>query len=195
MENAKSFDPSQLQVAPVVQEKRVTIKDIINSHKFTGKRRKRTKKSQSSQKSEKSESEKGEVETKVTSPPKPVNLHKRIIFVNGKAQIDQSSLMIEESHFRKAEDNPNNFKVVHEDDYSTSNALIYPRKSNTKKWNEEETDFFFRSLEEWGTDFTMIESKFGGARNRTQIKNKFKKEENQNPEKVEAALNRTYTKK
>ncbi|CAI2374412.1 unnamed protein product [Moneuplotes crassus] len=191
--NTKYFGSHNLQVVPVEQANRVTIKDIINSHKFTGKRKKRTKKAEVASPSHKSD--KVDEETKVTSPPKPAMLHKRITLVNGKVQIDQSSLMIEESNFRRAEDDPKNFKVINDDEYTTSNALIYPRKSNTKKWSDEETELFFKFLEEWGTDFTMIESKFKGARNRTQIKNKFKKEETNNPEKVEAALARTYTKK
>lgn len=34
----------------------------------------------------------------------------------------------------------------------------------------------------------MIESKFNGKRNRTQIKNKYRKEENENPERIEEAV-------
>ncbi|CAI2374002.1 unnamed protein product [Moneuplotes crassus] len=189
-QNTKSFESQNTPVPSVVQEKRVTIKDMIDSQKLSGKKRKRTRKSDIT--SITTKSDRVDDESKIESP-KPVIPQKKIIFVNGKAQIDQSSLLIEESHFRREEDDPKYFKVINDDEYSTSNALIYPKKSKTKKWSEEETDFFFKSVEEWGTDFTMIESKFNGTRSRAQIKNKFKKEEKVNPEKVDAAFARTYT--
>ena len=181
-----SFDYENMQVDTVEPEKRVTIKDIINSHKTQVRRKRKAKKVDVSPPSEKLEQE-----TKITETPKPVAFHKRIIIVDGKPQIDQNSLMVEESHFRKAEDDPSTFKIIQDDEYASLNSLIYPKRSHTKKWSVEETDFFYKCLEQWGTDFSMIESKFNGARNRTQIKNKFRKEENENPERIEEALNRT----
>lgn len=178
------FESNNMQIATVAAESRVTIKDIINSHKSTVRRKRKVLPVDNSSKaSEQHDS------SEVSEVSKPVaKFHKRIIIVDGKPQIDQSSLMVEESHFRKTEDDPKNFKVINDDEYTSSNALIYPKRSHTKKWSEEETEFFYRCLEQCGTDFSMIESKFNGARNRIQIKNKFRKEENVDPERVDAAI-------
>jgi hypothetical protein len=106
------------------------------------------------------------------------------VIVDGKIQIDQSSLMVEESQIRKEEDDPRNFTIINEDDESKNNSLIYAKRSHTKKWSPEETEFFYKCLEECGTDFSMIASKFSGTRNRTQIKNKFRKEESHNLDRI-----------
>jgi hypothetical protein len=178
------FESNNMQVATVAAESRVTIKDIINSHKSTVRRKRKVLPVDNSSKaSEHHESS----EVSEESKPAP-KFHKRIIIVDGKPQIDQSSLMVEESHFRRTEDDPKNFKVINDDEYTSSNALIYPKRSHTKKWSEDETEFFYRCLEQCGTDFSMIESKFNGARNRIQIKNKFRKEEGVNPDRVDDAI-------
>lgn len=121
--------------------------------------------------------------------PKPaVNFAKKIIIVNGKAQIDPSSLMIEEQMIRKEEDDPRNFQIVHEDSNSYNSKAIYGKHTHTKKWSPEETEFFYKCLEDCGTDFSMIESKFNGKRTRAQIKNKFRKEEKENPSRLDQAV-------
>ena len=116
-----------------------------------------------------------------------VAVYKRIIIVDGKPKIDQSSLLIEQSQIRK-EDNLNNYKVINESGDSKSSSLIYPKKSISKKWTYEETEFFYQCLAEFGTDFSMIESKFNGNRNRSQIKNKFRKEEKENLDRIDQAI-------
>ena len=117
-----------------------------------------------------------------------VNVHKRIIIVNGKPQIDMSSLIVEQSQIRKEEDDPKYFKIINENSDSLRHSAIYKKRSHTKKWSQDETEFFYKCLTECGTDFSMIESKFKGDRNRTQIKNKYRKEENENPKRIEAAV-------
>jgi hypothetical protein len=188
-------DPEQaasMQLVKVAEPARVTIKDIINSHRSDTKRKRKVDKIE---KVDSPKTVEASATTKNTEVVKSAPIHKRIIIVNGKPQIDQSSLMIEESQFRKEEDDPRNFKVINEDEYSSSNSVIYAKRSHTKKWTPEETEFFYKCLEECGTDFSMIESKFNGTRNRTQIKNKFRKEENENSERIDqAVMKRAYFK-
>ena len=188
VETTQSLDSGNMGMTLVEPEKRITIKDIINSHKNNVKRKRKPKNIENNSKIDKVKVKELEIDM-----PKSTGFHKRIIMVNGKAQIDQNSLLIEESHFRRAEDDPSNFKIINDDEYTTSNALLYPKRTYTKKWTEKETEYFYKCLEEWGTDFSMIESKFGGKRNRTQIKNKFRKEERENSEKIEAALLKIIT--
>lgn len=178
----KEKEENNMQIATVEEAPRVTIKDIINSHKSDTRKRKRTPKVETPK------VEDPVVATELTEVAKPAQLRKRIIIVDGKPQIDQSSMMIEESHFRKAENDPKNYKVINDDEYNNSNSLIYAKRSHTKKWTPEETEFFYKCLEECGTDFSMIESRFNGTRNRTQIKNKFRKEENENPQRIDQVV-------
>ena len=132
---------------------------------------------------EDSESQKVEIKHQVVN-----SVHKRIVIVNGKPQIDQSSLVVEQSQIRREEDNPKGYKVINENENNRSSSIIYPKRSQTKKWTFEETEFFYQCLVEYGTDFSMIESKFNGKRNRTQIKNKFRKEEKENLERIDEAI-------
>lgn len=58
----------------------------------------------------------------------------------------------------------------------------------SQKWSKGETKLFFRALGLFGTDFSMITLMFKG-RTRNQIINKFHKEEKENAEMIERALN------
>lgn len=58
----------------------------------------------------------------------------------------------------------------------------------SQKWSKGETKLFFRALGLFGTDFSMMTMMFKG-RTRSQIINKFHKEEKENPQKIEKALN------
>lgn len=77
-----------------------------------------------------------------------VPIHKRIIIVNGKPQIDQSSLMVEKSQIRKEEDDPKYFKVINENSDALTMSAIYAKRSHTKKWTHDETEFFYQCLTE-----------------------------------------------
>ena len=216
----KKSNDNNLQVAKIEPPARLTISDIIDNNrtgvpakseieaKLKNKLRREKNKTESlksvDQISENqstgiqgickaSASSEPVIEQPVANPeaPKQAPMTKKIIFVNGKAQIDQSSLMIEENQIRKAEDDPRNFKIINEDSNAYNSKVIYGKHSHTKKWTPEETEFFYKCLEDCGTDFSMIESKFKGKRNRTQIKNKFRKEESENPSKVDQAVLKT----
>jgi hypothetical protein len=66
-------------------------------------------------------------------------------------------------------------------------SMSFRKKNHTEKWSEEETEFFYKALEFFGTDFSLLEIILK-PRNRNQIKNKFHKEERINKEKVENSL-------
>jgi transcription factor TFIIIB component B'' len=63
----------------------------------------------------------------------------------------------------------------------------YTKRAKAEKWNASETEKFFNALQQFGTDFSLIEKLFP-SRSRRQIKSKFKKEEANNRERVELAL-------
>ncbi len=53
-----------------------------------------------------------------------------------------------------------------------SKKALQSQKENTEKWTPEEMEIFFKGLEIWGTDFSMI-SFMLPTKNRTQIKVKY----------------------
>jgi hypothetical protein len=73
-------------------------------------------------------------------------------------------------------------------------SASFKKSLHTDKWSEDETTFFFKALECFGTDFSFLEIVLK-PRNRAQIKNKFRKEEKDNPILVETALKRYDPKK
>lgn len=66
------------------------------------------------------------------------------------------------------------------------------RKEKTKRWNDEETELFFKCLQMCGTDFSMI-SKFFPERTRKMIVNKFHCEERKGSEKFRNAMRNPET--
>jgi hypothetical protein len=63
----------------------------------------------------------------------------------------------------------------------------FKKNLHSDKWDPEETQFFYKVLECFGTDFSFLEIVLK-PRNRAQIKNKFRKEEKENPKGIENAL-------
>ncbi|XP_011617571.2 transcription factor TFIIIB component B'' homolog isoform X7 [Takifugu rubripes] len=70
---------------------------------------------------------------------------------------------------------------------STTTYSSFRKGSYSKPWSNEETDMFFLAVSMVGTDFTMICQLFP-HRARSEIKNKFKKEERQNSWRVDKAF-------
>lgn len=62
------------------------------------------------------------------------------------------------------------------------------KKFKTDKWSDEENEKFYMAISIYGTDFALVSSLFGPSKTREQIKNKFKKEEKKNKEKIDGAL-------
>jgi len=69
----------------------------------------------------------------------------------------------------------------------------YGRKRQGKdKWNMDETDQFYLIIRKFGFDFSLIQQ-FFPSRTRKQIKNKFKKEEKDNPDRIDHAFKNPLT--
>ncbi|EME27986.1 Transcription factor TFIIIB component B'' [Galdieria sulphuraria] len=67
------------------------------------------------------------------------------------------------------------------------NSATYSKRTTTERWTKEETELFYRGLQQFGTDFSLVAQLFP-KRNRKQVKAKFKREEKIAPDKVDAAL-------
>ena len=68
-------------------------------------------------------------------------------------------------------------------------SASFAKKCQTQRWSHEETRKFYKLLEIFGCDFSLIQTLFKG-RTRQQIKNKFRKEERINKQWIEHALKR-----
>lgn len=63
----------------------------------------------------------------------------------------------------------------------------YSNRAPADRWTAEDTELFFQGLRCWGTDFAMV-SRLFPTRSRRQVKNKYKREERLNPQRIDAAL-------
>lgn len=80
------------------------------------------------------------------------------------------------------------FNIVIENSNAASTSFNYRRrKCSSEKWTAEETDRFYKALQQYGTDFSLIALLFP-TRTRSQVRNKFKKEEKDHPKRVDKAL-------
>ena len=75
---------------------------------------------------------------------------------------------------------------------SSSDGVIttshsFKSRGFSQKWKEKDTKLFFKALSVFGTDFSMVALLFRG-RDRSQLINKYHKEERDNPSRVELAL-------
>jgi hypothetical protein len=108
----------------------------------------------------------------------------RVIIENGKVRIEKPNMMeisqkLQEEHKKTA--------FVEYNDKSKISSLSFKKRLHSDKWDEDETDFFYKCLEYFGTDFSVLEVVLT-PRTRNQIKNKYRKEEKSNSKKVETAL-------
>jgi hypothetical protein len=71
-------------------------------------------------------------------------------------------------------------------------SMSFRTKNYTAKWTAEETRKFYKAIEIFGADFSMI-AKLFPTRNRDQIKNKFRKEEKTNIHKIDEAFKKNNT--
>jgi len=69
-------------------------------------------------------------------------------------------------------------------------SASYSNRSASEKWSSAETDEFYEAIRRYGTDFTLLEKLFA-KRSRKQLKSKFKREEKENPRRVDDALKNT----
>ncbi|CAL8320631.1 unnamed protein product [Lota lota] len=104
---------------------------------------------------------------------------------DGSLIIDEESLTIEVK--RAKGPNPANDRDAVFERGSTTTYSSFRKKTYTKAWSSEETDMFFLAVSMVGTDFSMICQLFP-HRARSEIKNKFKKEERANSWRVDKAF-------
>ncbi|CAG8589164.1 9790_t:CDS:2, partial [Acaulospora colombiana] len=121
-------------------------------------------------------------------------LMKRRIFANRGSRFvnnDGQYTVREDPKERRNTFNAEGMEVIEEDKFShIVNSHSYakrPRKN--ERWTNEETELFYKSLSQWGTDFEIIAQKsFHNTKTRGQIKNKYKRERKMNSERVNDAL-------
>lgn len=102
--------------------------------------------------------------------------------VDGRLVLDADSLNIPQ---------PVQQEVIHRTEVTGQRAHItsatYSKKNTSERWTSDDVERFYRALQMCGTDFSMIEVLFP-TRTRTHIRNKFKKEERDNPVRIENCL-------
>eukprot|EP01119_Soliformovum_irregulare_P013696 TRINITY_DN366_c0_g3_i5.p1 TRINITY_DN366_c0_g3~~TRINITY_DN366_c0_g3_i5.p1 ORF type:complete len:401 (-),score=148.26 TRINITY_DN366_c0_g3_i5:86-1123(-) len=108
---------------------------------------------------------------------------------DGRIIIDESSLYVDAGATNAEKRKTQNFDNINWDSGSKVNYESFRAVRGRGKWTQLETAEFFNALSQFGTDFSMIERLFPD-RSRRQIKAKFKKEEKENPAKVNNALDR-----
>lgn len=104
----------------------------------------------------------------------------QIIFRDGKLVIDNSAFAIRETEKLTIVENQKPYKLT---------SMSFRTRNNTAKWTPEETKKFYKAIEIFGADFSLI-AKLFPTRNRDQIKNKFNKEEKVNVAKMNEAFKR-----
>ncbi|KAI3861675.1 hypothetical protein MKW98_000627 [Papaver atlanticum] len=67
------------------------------------------------------------------------------------------------------------------------NYHTFMNKTSTERWSKQDTDLFYEGIQQFGTDFTLIQQLFP-ERARAQVKSKYKKEEQQHPKRLFDAL-------
>ncbi|KAJ3605091.1 hypothetical protein NHX12_027141 [Muraenolepis orangiensis] len=104
---------------------------------------------------------------------------------DGSLIIDESSLTVQ---VRRAKGpNPAADRDAIFERGSTTTYSSFRKKTHCKSWSSEETDMFFLAVSMVGTDFSMICQLFP-HRSRSEIKNKFKKEEKLNSWRIDKAF-------
>lgn len=104
--------------------------------------------------------------------------------INGRIVINEQSLTI--GAYATSRLNTDTYTRV-EENAPRLNYNSYREKTPTERWKVEDTDVFYLALKQFGTDFELIQNLFPG-RTRRQVKAKFKKEERNNPRRLQEAL-------
>lgn len=104
---------------------------------------------------------------------------------DGSLIIDEESLTVEVQ--RAKGPNPANEREPIFERGSTTTYSSFRKGTYSKPWSSEETDMFFLAISMVGTDFSMICQLFP-HRARSEIKNKFKKEERENAWRIDKAF-------
>ena len=117
-------------------------------------------------------------------------LKSKIIMVNGKMVMEKPDVGLinkkyNEEHYKNI--SPMETILVNNEE-KVVNSLSFIDIKPTKKWTEEENKLFYKALELFGLDFSMIEIVLK-KRTREEIKRKFLKEKKENYNEIEKAIN------
>ncbi|KAJ4925875.1 hypothetical protein JOQ06_008061 [Pogonophryne albipinna] len=116
---------------------------------------------------------------------RPKNAKPVKVAEDGTLIIDEESLTVEVQ--RAKGPNPANERDPIFERGSTTTYSSFRKGTYCKPWSSEETDMFFLAISMVGTDFSMICQLFP-LRARSEIKNKFKKEERENSWRIDKAF-------
>jgi transcription factor TFIIIB component B'' len=107
----------------------------------------------------------------------------RVEIINGKIVIKESSLVVNNDTTIEGE-----YEEVTEGIYATATYSSFLQRKRSSAWSVDETRFFYQTLRQCGTEFSMMQN-FFPSRTRKQLKLKFFREEKSHPELVNHALN------
>lgn len=109
---------------------------------------------------------------------------------NGEIVIDQSSLFVPATNSNSNDDQFTGFVSTIEDGRLGSHisSASFKKRESSSKWSSAESARFYEALRTFGTDFSLM-TKLFPHRSRRQLKYKFKREERENPNLVDEALN------
>ncbi|KAG9327089.1 hypothetical protein KVV02_008719 [Mortierella alpina] len=109
--------------------------------------------------------------------------------VDGRIELDEDSLVVDHAVVDAVEDQGPMEYVEESTLTKFVNSSSYSTKPKSEKWSEEDTDRFYEAISQWGTDFGIIFQLFPG-KSRIGVRNKFKREDRINHQRIEEALNR-----
>ena len=103
--------------------------------------------------------------------------------VDGRIVLDEASLHVT----AQPAQTENLAPTIEEETGAGVTSASYLNRAPSLPWSADETKRFLDALRKYGTDFSLIAELFPN-RNRRQIKNKFKREEREDPPKIDALL-------
>lgn len=109
----------------------------------------------------------------------------RVIIENGKVKIEKPNIL--EISQKILDEQKKATFVEYASEKNKISSLSFKKRLHSDKWDEKETEFFYKCLEYFGTDFSVLELVLN-PRTRNQIKNKYRKEEKSNTKRIEFAL-------
>jgi hypothetical protein len=130
------------------------------------------------------------VKKRITAPPPAPSLFAptphasvQVKIINGRISLDEASLEVSANAGPEPDEA---FGQVVENSGLVS--CIAGRREYCKAWGTEETDNLHKAIGMFGLDFQTIAVYLGTGRTRKQVLAKFKREEQQNPHRIEASM-------
>eukprot|EP00177_Eucheuma_denticulatum_P004074 GFKZ01007380.1.p1 GENE.GFKZ01007380.1~~GFKZ01007380.1.p1 ORF type:complete len:316 (-),score=40.24 GFKZ01007380.1:15-827(-) len=106
----------------------------------------------------------------------------------GNIVIDPDSLVVSADTAGAFDDGRRTVTVDNDGLGNRITSATYGKRESALRWSQQETDKFYQALRMFGTDFSLMERLFP-KRSRRQLKFKFKREDKENPKRVDEALN------